>query len=274
MGQTTSMYGEKNSGSDQFRNQLNRDMMSTPYSSGSSTSKWLQNHMEGPVSASMCGGSLDSVNLSSVLDDAGKEYLDKELGNPPPTGGPVNTPLPGVSARESLKYGYQRYADGDGRFYGTERTIWRLKAAGKLLAKEQIVMGIGDISQKNGGQIKPHATHRNGLDVDLRMVDSNGANQSCKFKNKGCYNEAKTFTMLKTLIDVDPSNAKRIIVGDRNLALKINLYHAKKTQNKALEEKTRAAIANPGIKLNTKNGFFSTLDTKHHHNHIHFSWKK
>lgn len=82
---------------------------------------------------------------------------------------PVNTPLPLPSD------GLYGYYDASKR-YGVRDAIASLVEAGriwKLRAKLPDV-GIGDISKLGGGQIPDHASHRKGIDVDIRPLQRNG----------------------------------------------------------------------------------------------------
>jgi len=115
------------------------------------------------------------------------------------------------------KDGFYRYNDSDNYVFGTEKTIWQLEEAGKKLAAAGLNMGIGDISRKGGGKLPPHQTHRQGKDVDLRFLNSNGDAKRCVYTDTSCYSRDKTREMLETLINVDPSNVKTVYVNDPKL---------------------------------------------------------
>lgn len=190
---------------------------------------------------------------SPVKSNPQSEAILAELGNQPAPGGPIRFKLSsaGDKVDDIVKAGYQRYGAEDGRVYGTARTIWNLQAAGRILGKEGIIMGIGDISANGGGKIRPHSEHQRGNDVDMRLVNSKGIAGPCTINDSSCYSRDKTFTMIKALIDVDPNNVDKILINDNQLAAKINKY-LKDTYN-ITGNKARPC---PG-----------------HHNHLHFSWK-
>ncbi|MDC1174582.1 penicillin-insensitive murein endopeptidase [Bacteriovoracaceae bacterium] len=249
-------YGESQVASQDFVDDLNRVQRQSSFpSSGEGMSRWVNNQVSGPTSG-MCVDTTEvdsGADYSAVMSDEEKEFLEKEVGDPPSPGGPVQTQLPAVNAQSQdvYKYGYYRYKDSDQKVYGTERTIWRIKAAGKLLAQKGIVMGIGDISSR-GGRTRGHAEHQGGQDVDLRLINDNGVATPCTVGNSSCYNREKTFTMIKTLIDVDPTKVDKVLINDPVLRRQINNYYQ--------------------LKTGSSRGIASACAS--HDNHVHFSWKR
>lgn len=227
-------------------------------SSLGSTSWWrtiIDDPMYGPIQG------CDAANLPgpevNEFDPEQIARMRQQLGTPPAPGGPVDTALPDVEFQEAFDYGYYRYNDGDGQVYGTKRTIWRLQKAAQILASKDMAMGIGDISVKNSNGRKPrtpgHRSHQRGRDVDLRLMSADGVPAGpCNVKNKKCYDEDKTFEMIKTMIDVDPTKVRVILINDTSLRKRINDYYKKATG-------TRRSVA---------------LHEPGHHNHVHFSWKE
>jgi hypothetical protein len=90
---------------------------------------------------------------------------------PPSEGGAlsIETKLPLPSP------GLSHYYTED-RLYGTSLTIEALTEIGRIwsLRRAAPTVGIGDISQRGGGQISGHASHRKGVDVDIRPMRSDG----------------------------------------------------------------------------------------------------
>ena len=124
-----------------------------------------------------------------------------------------------------------------------------LQEAGKKLAKENIIMGVGDMSYASGTEMKPHRSHRRGLSVDLRMISNSGVAQQGTYASPG-YNQAKTFTMVKTLIDTDPDRVKMILINSPALAAQVKKY---------IRE------SYPGIRIKVG-------PARNHDNHIHIDW--
>ena len=63
------------------------------------------------------------------------------------------------------------------RLYGTERTIRTIvsvAAAFRTAHPDAPRLVIGDISREDGGPMNEHVSHQNGLDVDIRLVRSDG----------------------------------------------------------------------------------------------------
>lgn len=245
-------YGEKPAANPDYVNYLNHHQKNSPYRDGNSFTHWLNGLVTSPTEK-VCGGEEVDVgpDLTETMTDEQREFLLKEVGDPPPSGGPVRTQLPDVNVGtpDVYKFGYYRYKDGDKKVYGTERTIWRLKAAGKLLAEENIVMGVGDISSR-GGPTGGHREHQGGQDVDLRLINDQGVAGPCTV-SRSCYNREKTFKMIKTLIDVDPTKVDKVLINDPELRSKINSYYKEKTGSSRNISRSCAG----------------------HDNHIHFSWK-
>ncbi|MBK24562.1 MAG: hypothetical protein CME70_11260 [Halobacteriovorax sp.] len=249
-------YGENNEARPAFINRLNH---SPSPLLRSSASRELNEMMSGPTSGLLCGSysshHLDigpDVNID--MTDEQRAFLESELGPPPPSGGAVNKEIPDShnGTSDAAKFGYYRYKDGDRRVFGTERTIWRIRAAGKVLAQKGLVMGIGDISQRGGGKIAPHSSHREGRDVDLRLLGSNGKATPCTVDNPSCFSVENTFQMLKAFVDIDPSKVKLMYINSKALRDKINTYYKKLT----------------GTSQNISKYMTG------HNAHIHLSWKK
>lgn len=257
--QTPSLYGQKDTADTPYISHLNSYADSSPFSTnGSEFSNRLNRIMGGPTEGLTCGGAAGEVDLGPELDskmtDEQRAFLEQEIGTPPKSGGSINTQLPDANrgTDDAAKYGYYRYKDGDNRVYGTERTVWRLRAAGKILAQQKLVMGVGDISKRGGGRIPPHESHRNGRDVDLRLLNKSGEATACTVSDSSCYSRDNTYKMLTALIDVDPTKVRTILVNDATLRSRINQYYKTKT----------------GSSRNISQSCTG------HHNHIHFSWNE
>jgi hypothetical protein len=161
------------------------------------------------------------------------ERLTGELGNQPlwrPAGAESRVELtnPGNNIQLQEDSGYYMYNSGDNIVYGTPRTVYNVRAAGKLLAEQNIVMGVGDLS-KRSGSTPGHSEHQEGQDVDLRLVGPTGSDgkarsDRCRVGNSSCYSRDNTFKMIKAFIDVDPFGIDKIFVNDSELQGMINTY--------------------------------------------------
>ena len=73
---------------------------------------------------------------------------------------------------------YNREPGGADQF-GRASTVRHIQALGELWSTKHPSrpIAIGDISRKGGGPFPPHATHKDGLDVDMRPLTNNGINE-------------------------------------------------------------------------------------------------
>lgn len=69
---------------------------------------------------------------------------------------------------------YYCYANQDRR-WGTPSTIQSVRNLAAALFRNGIVIGIGELSFANGGRMPPHASHRRGIDVDIRPQRTDSA---------------------------------------------------------------------------------------------------
>lgn len=179
------------------------------------------------------GGEVSPPRLRSgdrPLNEEDRIALTSDLGPQPrfQQGGRlqnrVRIPNPGDEFRTA---GYQLYSDGS-HDYGVDRTIWNIRAAGRILAEKKIVMGVGHISPRTGGTTS-HTEHQGGKDVDLRLVpprDGSGyaVSRPCTTSQSNCFDVDNTFEMIKAFIDVDPYGIDRVYVNSRALREKVNTY--------------------------------------------------
>jgi hypothetical protein len=179
----------------------------------------------------------------------------------PADGGAVNAQLPQIGINQSdraREAGYYSYSPAD-RQWGTERTAWRIQEAGKRLAEQNLVMAVGNISKQGGGRLAPHSSHQRGVDIDLRLMGSNGRGYAGTY-GSGEYSRDNTFKMIQALIDTDPQNVRHIIVNDPQLVGMVNNYYQAITGSNRIV----SAICRNKREGNNR----STM----HDNHIHFSW--
>lgn len=116
-----------------------------------------------------------------------------------PTGGDriADTPLPRSGP------GYQSY-EPTSRQYGTADTIRTLQAIGAAWQRSHLGgprIGFGDLSFRGGAVMPPHASHRTGLDVDVRPMRKDGKETAVTYKDLQ-YSRALT----QELVDVIRAN--------------------------------------------------------------------
>jgi hypothetical protein len=108
---------------------------------------------------------------------------------------------------------------GADRTWGTARLVHEVIDLGQWWARthpKQPRLGIGDLSQEHGGPftgpVVGHVSHQNGLDVDIRLVRSDGAERAADPKS---YDRALTQAVVDQLV---ARGAQLVLVGP-NLTL-------------------------------------------------------
>lgn len=176
---------------------------------------------------------LADMDYVVILSEDDRLRLTEELGPQPPwrpagSGDSyVELPSTGHLPDDQEAQGYYRYNDSDGYVFGTDRTVYNIRAAGRILSEKNITMGVGDISSRNG-TTKGHAEHQGGRDVDLRLIgptrDGEARAEPCTVSDSSCYDRANTFEMIKAFIDVDPYGIDKVFINDSTLQGMVNEY--------------------------------------------------
>lgn len=265
-----SALGEESVSADMIDDALNSgnpDLMKDPFGN-------LQGHvngfLDGPTASACPAGYQDedsypAVNLDISLTEEERERLLGDLSDQPNwrpagrQGALVELPSTGNSIADQEAAGYYRYNDGDRHVYATDRVAWNIQAAGRILADKKIVMGVGELSARNGAT-PGHTEHQGGRDVDLRLVgdrDSNGVARArpCTVHNSGCYDRENTFEMVKAFIDVDPYGIDKVFINDPTLQRMINNYMSE------------------AYGISKVNGRSIARSCGGHDNHVHLSFK-
>lgn len=233
-----SALGEDGVSADMIDDGLNGDpnLMKDPFGN---VQGYVGGVLDGPTAGACPAGYQDedsypAVNLDISLTQEERERLLGDLGDQPNwkpagrQGALVELPSTGNNIDDQNAAGYYRYNDGDRHVYATDRVAWNIQAAGKVLADKNIVMGVGELSAKNGAT-PGHSEHQGGRDVDLRLIggrDDEGVARAgpCTVHNTGCFNRENTFEMIKAFIDVDPYGIDKVFINDRDLQNMINNY--------------------------------------------------
>lgn len=235
-----------------------------------SAQNYVAGVLEGPTAGACPAGYQDEdayppVNLDISLTAEDRERLLGDLGDQPnwrPAGaqGPlVELPSTGNNIDDQKEAGYYRYNDGDRHVFATDRVTWNIRAAGKILAENNITMGVGELSTQRG-PTPGHTEHQGGRDVDLRLIgprDDEGYARArpCTVHNSSCYDRENTFAMVKAFIDVDPYGIDKVFINDPTLQRMINNY---------MEE---------AYGISRVNGSSVARSCGGHDNHVHLSFK-
>jgi murein endopeptidase len=124
------------------------------------------------------------------------------------TGRPALVQLPTAAT------GYYSYARPAQQF-GTAGAIASVARAAGVLAAEGLEIGIGHISLAGGGRFPPHASHQQGLDVDLRPLRGDGARRAVTISDSQ-YSRDRTARVVQLL--QSDSNLERILFNDGSIA--------------------------------------------------------
>jgi S1-C subfamily serine protease len=151
----------------------------------------------------------DDVPCVYPLDDENLEDLISEAVPFPA----VNTQLP-ISGT-----GYYSYAQFREKQFGLLETIKAIEEIGKAWFQNHRtgpVIGIGNISKNGGGPVPPHKSHQTGLDVDFRLLRTDGARIGITFRDPN-YSLARTQDLINTILNNSVLSVKLILCNDNNL---------------------------------------------------------
>jgi peptidoglycan hydrolase-like protein with peptidoglycan-binding domain len=132
---------------------------------------------------------------------------------PPPSPASASTPSSGGGGHPEVDTvlprsgpGFYSYHPGSpGRQVARPETIRALQAIGAAWAAAHPGgprIGIGDISFRGGGPMKPHKSHQLGVDADLRILRSDGAEKAATY-----HDAAYSRTLTQALVDTIRANA-------------------------------------------------------------------
>jgi endonuclease G, mitochondrial len=125
----------------------------------------------------------------------------------------VNTQLP-ISGT-----GYYSYALFREKQFGLPETIKALEEIGKMWFKNHRtgpLIGIGNISKNGGGPVPPHTSHQTGLDVDFRLLRSDGARIGITFRDPN-YSLNRNQDLINTILNNSVLSVQLILCNDNNL---------------------------------------------------------
>jgi endonuclease G len=143
------------------------------------------------------------------LDDGSLENLILEA-----------TPFPAVNIQLPISgTGYYSYAKFREKQFGLPETIKAIEEIGKAWFQNHRtgpLIGVGNISKNGGGPIPPHRSHQTGLDVDFRLLRTDGARIGITFRSAS-YSLARTQDLVNTILNNSVLSVKRILCNDDKL---------------------------------------------------------
>lgn len=178
----------------------------------------------------------------------------------------INSSLPIVSTmNRARQLGYYTHTYDDNFVWGRPHVVWNVQEAARRLAAKGMVMGIGDMNRKPSPRknrkdtpsyawTPGHASHNYGLAIDMRLMFSDGVARQGTYKSQG-YDARKTFEMIKTLIEVDPTNVAEIRFNDETVLRWVRDY-LKQRGIKGVTVKADSVFRKPM-----------------HHHHVHFAYR-
>jgi hypothetical protein len=100
------------------------------------------------------------------------------------------------------------------RCWGTTLTLQSIRTLVAALRPAGIVLGIGDISYAQGGRMPPHASHRRGIDVDLRPQREDQSRSPVRVSDPA-YSHDRTRLVVEALVADD--NLELIFFNDTRM---------------------------------------------------------
>ncbi|WP_445250006.1 penicillin-insensitive murein endopeptidase [Microcoleus sp. OTE_8_concoct_300] len=130
------------------------------------------------------------------------------------------TPFPAVNTQLPISgTGYYSYSQFREKQFGLPETIKAIEEIGKMWFQNHRtgpVIGIGNISKNGGGPVPPHQSHQTGLDVDFRLLRTDGARIGITFRDPN-YSLARTQDLINTILNNSVQSVKLILCNDNNL---------------------------------------------------------
>jgi murein endopeptidase len=125
----------------------------------------------------------------------------------------VNTQLP-LSGT-----GYYSYATFREKQFGLSETIKAIQKIGELWFQDHRsgpLIGVGNISKNGGGPVPPHQSHQTGLDVDFRLLRTDGARIGITFRDAS-YSRTRTQALINTILRNPILRVQLILCNDNRL---------------------------------------------------------
>lgn len=150
------------------------------------------------------GDTINNYSESTLFPfNLGEKYLGKAQGGY--TNGSLNkaTAVTVNVATQTMilskVLGFFSVSLDDKKYYGSGLLVKTIEEAGKLYTKifPEQYFEVNDMSKSSGGKIRPHQSHQNGLDVDVRLPR----------KNTRAYDSAKSWAIIKSFVSLGNVNS-------------------------------------------------------------------
>lgn len=104
------------------------------------------------------------------------------------------------------------------RLYGTANTIRIIQKVGREWAARHpnSAVGIGDISKRGGGPLSGHASHRKGIDFDVRPIRSDGRRKPVTIHD-GAYSRDLTSELINMFVSNGILRCTHVFFNDPQL---------------------------------------------------------
>lgn len=118
-----------------------------------------------------------------------------------------------IQLPQAAEDGYYSYSVADNQF-GTAEAIKMLQevAAQFHVLRPDLLIGIGDISFRDGHKMPPHKSHINGRNIDIRPLRKDGAKRPIEFTDKLNYDREATRLLAQTFLA--HANVRKIFFND------------------------------------------------------------
>ena len=150
----------------------------------------------------------DTPCLSPLEDEDFEDSILEAVSFPS-----VNTQLP------LLGTGYYCYATFRDKQFGLPETIKAIQEIGEMWFNNHRagpLIGVGNISKKGGGPVPPHTSHQTGLDVDFRLLRTDGAKIGIPFRSPS-YSRSRTQELVNIILSNPVLKVKLILFNDNKL---------------------------------------------------------
>lgn len=111
-------------------------------------------------------------------------------------------PFPAVNVQlPTSGQGFYSYSANKNKQFGLAKTIKAIQAIGaKWFSTHSAgpLIGIGNISLNGGGLMRPHKSHQRGLDVDIRLLRTDGAKVGITFRDAS-YSRQRTQDLVNVI---------------------------------------------------------------------------
>lgn len=157
----------------------------------------------------------DGDGISNPVEDtnSARRYANLQTGRcdedpTEPHGRPNSGRITGALNLPDTGRGYLHFLGTDREDtddWGTLETLTCIESVGRRLRSRNILLNIGDISLRGGGRFPPHASHQNGLDIDLRYIrkDRQSRPLDLRFEPQA-YDASATKRVIDTFLEVCP----------------------------------------------------------------------